>query len=82
MNRLNLKLKLEIRINGIVNKLKYLLYVFYKLKCTLRKQRFIQIFYGLHDVYIAYGYIACGGVYNATLELLIRNITKKNIEND
>ena len=48
-------IKWNVHINKIVNKLKYLVYVFYRLKYVLSKNQLLQIYYGLFHSVAVYG---------------------------
>lgn len=65
-------IKWNIHVNKIVNKTKYLVYIFYRLKHILSKKQLLQIYYGLFHSVAVYGIIGWGGLYDASLDPLDR----------
>lgn len=65
-------MKWEVHINKTVNRLKYLIYVFARLKQTLSTNQLLQVYYGLFNSVALYGIIGWGGAYDASLNPLIR----------
>uniref|UniRef100_A0ABD2WDS3 Uncharacterized protein n=1 Tax=Trichogramma kaykai TaxID=54128 RepID=A0ABD2WDS3_9HYME len=57
-------------VDRIINRTKYLLYVFYRLQHILSRRRLLQIYYGLFHSVATYGIIGWGGVYETALRTL------------
>lgn len=60
----------NVHISKIVNRTKYLVYVFYRLKKILSKKQLLQIYYGLFHSVAVYGIIGWGGLYDSALNPL------------
>ena len=54
----------------IIQKTKYLIYIFHKLKQFMSTETLRMIYYEFFKSIISYGYIAWGGAYNNFLNLL------------
>lgn len=65
-------IKWDKHVQNIVNKTKYLVYIFYKLKQVLSKRQLLQIYYGLFHSVATYGIIGWGGIYNTHFDSLCR----------
>ena len=70
----NLKWREHIRY--ITNKVRYLIYVFYKLNSVISKKQLMTMYYALFWTISTYGIIAWGGAYENTLKSL-NEIQKK-----
>lgn len=70
------KLKWDKHIEYMVNKTKYMIYIFAKLKKIMDKKTLMQIYYAFFNSIMNYGIIAWGGAYNNNLNL-IQNIQRK-----
>ena len=68
-------LRYDVHINYLVKKLRYLLFVFYKLKFILSNKALLSIYYGLFHSIATYGIVAWGSAY--------KNVTQKiyNLQN-
>ena len=64
-------MKFETHITNITKRLRFLLYVFSKLRSTLTLQQILTIYYGLFHSTATYGIIAWGGTVQAKIENLI-----------
>ena len=65
-------LKWDVYINDTVKKLKYLVYVFYKLRQMLTRKQLLQIYFGIFNSVAVYGIIGWGGIYNSNFDQLDR----------
>lgn len=65
-------IKWDVHIKNIVNKSKYLVYVFWRLKKILSKNQLLQLYYGLFNSIAVYGIIGWGGIYETALQPLIK----------
>ena len=61
----------EIHANKTINKLRYLLSIFYKLKQVFRKNTLLKIYYGLFQSRAVYGIIAWGNAYDNVIDKLM-----------
>ena len=55
-----------------INKIVYLVYVFYRLKHSKSKKQLLQIYYGLFHSNAVYGMIGWSGIYPTALDPLVR----------
>ena len=62
--------KWDKHINSIINKTKYLTYVFYKLAKIMSTNTLFLIYYAFFHSVITYGIIAWGGAYNNQVKIL------------
>ena len=69
-------MKWDKHIEYIVNKTKYMIYIFAKIKKIMDIKTLLKIYYALFHSTINYGIIACGGAYKNNSEL-IQNIQTK-----
>ena len=63
-------LKWDGYIEYIINKTKYLIFIFYKLAKLMQTETMRMIYYALFYSIINYGIIAWGGAYNHNINLL------------
>ena len=69
-------LKWNIHINTFVNKVRYLIYIFYKTGQIFNRNQLLTMFYALFCSVATYGIIAWGGIHDINLNSL-HNIHNK-----
>lgn len=69
-------MKWNYHINSVVNRLKYLLYIFAKVKNSMSKNNLLILYYGLFNSVASYGIIAWGSAYQNAINPL-ENLRKK-----
>lgn len=76
---INSNVKWDRLITTVVNKTKYLIFVFYKLKYIMNQTQLLQVYYALFHNFATYGIIAWGSAYNNitdTLQVIQNRILK------
>lgn len=73
---LDYRLNWSIHINNIVNKTKYLVFIFYKLSKIMQQKTLMIVYYSLFHSILSYGIIAWGGAY-PTQKILLQRLQNK-----
>lgn len=73
---LDYRLTWEKHMDYLINKTKYLVFIFYKLSMYMQIHVLVKIYYALFHSIISYGIIAWGGAYNNNLNTLQRLQTR------
>lgn len=63
-------LRWDLHVNYVVKSIRYLLFVFYKLRCILSLKQLLQLYHALFCSRAFYGIVAWGGAFNNALSPL------------
>lgn len=70
------RLSWDLHIQKIVNKTKYLVFIFYKLSKLMNRKTLMIVYYSLFHSILSYGIIAWGGAYMSQ-KILLQNLQNK-----